>query len=131
MSGYRFGLRGLTLSLTFTPTPPQLIFIDMHEEWCGPCDALAPTLTRVFAEYDACTERMTVCSASISKLGEHIQKALPSDAPVHLEKNGCLPAFALFRHNQCVGVISGVDGPAIISAISNNIPDKPIAVAAD
>ena len=96
------------------------------------CDALHPTLTRVFQEYDACSDRMKVCSASIGKLGDHIQKTLPADHAVQLDKNGCLPCFALYRYKACVGLITGVDAPTILSQIATNIPDKPaVAVAAN
>ena len=92
------------------------------------CDALQPTLSRVYQEYDACDLRMTFCSASIGKLGEHIQKTFPSDSAVHLDKNGCLPVFAMYRYKTCVGVIVGVDAPSILSQIATNIPDKPVPV---
>jgi len=124
--------------LTFPPhthtrpcPPPQLVFVDLHQDWCGVCDALHPTLTRVFQEYDQCELRMKVYSASIGKLGDHIQKTLPSDSAMHLDKNGCLPLFALYRYKACVGLISGVDAPTILSQIATNIPDKPVPVSKD
>jgi len=85
-------------------------------------------LNGVFQGYDQSDARIKVVSASIAKFGAHIQQSLPSDSSVKLDKNGCLPCFALYRHKQCVGVISGVDGPSIISQIQNNIPDKPAPV---
>jgi thiol-disulfide isomerase/thioredoxin len=107
----------------------QLIFVDCHQDWCGVCDAVQPTLSRVSQDYDACDLRLTFCAASIAKLGDHIQKTFPSDSSVHLDKNGCLPVFALYRYKTCVGVISGVDAPNILSQIATNIPDKPVPVA--
>lgn len=118
-----------TPPLTLLSLSLQLVLVDIHQDWCGVCDALHPTLQRVMQDYDMCSERMTICSASIAALGEQLQKALPSDAAVVLDKNGCLPLFALFRFKTCVAAISGVDAPSLLSAIAINMPDKPAPVA--
>jgi thiol-disulfide isomerase/thioredoxin len=98
--------------------------LDIHQDWCGICEAIHPTFLRVFNEYDDSESRILLCSANISKLGPVIQASLPSDTHINLEKNGCIPVFALYRFKQCVSVIVGVDGPHLLQQISINIPDK-------
>ena len=65
-----------------------------------------------------------ICSATFQKLGPLIQGAIPNDSKIKVETNGCLPLFLFFRHKSCVGTISGVDAPTLLTYISNNIPDK-------
>jgi hypothetical protein len=39
-----------------------------------------------------------IASVSIAALGTAlIQSSFPSDSPMNLEKNGCIPIFALYR----------------------------------
>lgn len=75
----------------------KLVVLDCHQEWCGNVEAILPSMTRVMIEYDSAEERFQYASAPISKLGAKIQPSLPSDCKVDLEKNGCLPFFALYR----------------------------------
>ena len=75
----------------------RLVVIDLHQEWCGYCDAIHPSISRMFLDYDECETRFLYCSASIGKLGAKIQPFLPTDSHIDLVKNGCLPLFALVR----------------------------------
>jgi hypothetical protein len=75
-------------------------------------------------DYDNAEGRLVYSSANIGKVGALIQSSFPSDSHVVLEKNGCIPIFALFRSKTCVSVIVGVDGPLLLQQISMNIPDK-------
>jgi len=105
----------------------KLVIMDVHQDWCGVCDALQPTLQRVFQDYEKAEDRMTLTSCSIGRFGAKLQSSFPSDCHVVLEKNGCLPVFALYRFKSCVSVITGVDAPSLLAQISANIPDKPVA----
>lgn len=75
----------------------KVVVVDCHQDWCGYVEAVLPSMTRVMIEYDNAEDRFQYCTASISKLGAKIQAVLPSDAKIDLEKNGCLPLFAVFR----------------------------------
>lgn len=75
----------------------KLVVIDCHQEWCGNCEAILPSLSRVLLDYDNAEDRFVYCAASIGKVGAKIQAALPADSNINLEKNGCLPIFAVFR----------------------------------
>ena len=51
-----------------------------------------------------------------------VQSTFPSDTAVHLERHGCLPLFAIYRFGANIGLLPGVDGPAILGLIDINIP---------
>lgn len=66
---------------------------------------------------------MELASVSLGKIDpKKIQASLGVDAKVDL--NGCLPVFAVFRFKHCVSIFVGVDAPALLNAISLNIPQE-------
>lgn len=75
----------------------KLVVVDCHQEWCGYCEAIHPSMSRVLLDYDNIEERFVYASASIGKLASKMQASFPNDANINLEKNGCLPLFAVFR----------------------------------
>ncbi len=74
-----------------------LAVIDIYSDWCGPCEAVLPTLSRVYLDYEAAEERLKLYAASANKLSAQIQSSLPTDLHISLDKHGCLPLFALYR----------------------------------
>lgn len=75
----------------------KLVVVDIHQEWCGCCESVHPSINRVLLDYDECDARFMYCTASIGKVGAKIQASLPSDSRIDLEKNGCLPLFGVYR----------------------------------
>mmetsp|Transcript_112988 Transcript_112988/g.319602 ORF Transcript_112988/g.319602 Transcript_112988/m.319602 type:complete len:134 (+) Transcript_112988:34-435(+) len=104
----------------------KLVIVDIHQEWCGCCEAIHPSISRVLIDYDECEERFQYAAASIAKVGENIKNSLPSDSNIDLQKNGCLPLFGIYRNKTCLMVVVGVDSPTLLQQISMNIPDKPV-----
>ncbi len=103
----------------------KLVVVDIFSEWCGPCDAMLPTFTRIFVEFEGAEERLAIASASISKLSAVIQPTLPREQPIiNLDKHGCLPIFAIYRHKVCIGVVSGPDASQLLNQITLNIPER-------
>lgn len=108
-----------------TTSEQKLVVMDIHQEWSGPCEALHPTLNRVFNDYDLAEERIVFATAAIGKIGEQaILDRLGADhKPQGLQS--CTPCFALFRNKACVHVFTGVDAPSIMDAIGSLIPPAP------
>jgi hypothetical protein len=75
----------------------KLVVVDIHQDWCGCCEAIHPSMSRVLLDYDECEQRFLYCTASIAKVGAKVQPTLPSDSHINLEKNGCLPLFGVYR----------------------------------
>ncbi len=123
----------------------KLIVVDCHQDWCGCCEAIHPSLNRILLDYDGVEDRFAYYTASMGKVGAKIQSSLPTESHISLEKNGCLPLFAVFRvsfrfypvlqffidvfirwqHKECITVVCGVDSPTLLQQIAQNIPDKP------
>lgn len=104
----------------------KLIIVDCHQDWCGPCEAMNPTFTRIFIDYEVAEERLVLATLAIGKMGSTAQASFPHDCHISLEKNGCIPVFAFYRFKACLSVINGVDAPAVVQQVSLNIPDKPL-----
>lgn len=100
----------------------KLVLIDCHMGWCGPCDALSPTLSKLMNDFDRADERLAFASANLDKYAERLQATLPEENSPTLEKNGCLPVFLAYRFGSCIGIIQGVDGPALQDLVEINIP---------
>ena len=104
----------------------KLVVVDIYSEWCGPCEAMLPTFARVFVEFEGADERLAIASASIAKLASVIQPTLPREQPIiNLDKHGCLPIFAIYRHKSCIGIVSGPDASQLLNQITLNIPERP------
>jgi thiol-disulfide isomerase/thioredoxin len=81
-----------------------LLIVDCCQDWCGYCEALIPTFNRLYLDYDAADERLTIVAGNITKIGPLIQSTFPADTAVSLDKVGCLPVFAFYRVSpSCLG----------------------------
>ena len=106
----------------------KLVIIDLHMGWCGPCKALIPSFNKVIMEYEDAKDRVIFASCDFEKLQEKVQSTLPTDTPVRLDKHGSLPLQAIYRFGASIGLLAGVDGPALLGIIDINIPalkDRP------
>lgn len=100
----------------------KVVIIDCFSEWCGPCDAMKPTLLKLWNDISNPAERLTIATCSMDKFKDCIQGMLPENGPA-VDKNGCLPLFLILRFKALTSHISGVDAPTIISTLHTNLPE--------
>ena len=113
------------LSLCVSPAPAV---IDCHQDWCGPCETLAPLFNSIYMDTQDAETRLMLCTANIPLLKEKLTAFLPSvDNDIDLAKHGCMPFFLIVRFKQCVKVVVGANAPLVKESIASNMPDIPSA----
>jgi len=100
----------------------KVVIVDLHMDWCGPCSALTATYNKVVMDYEDAKDRVVFASCNYEKIEDKIQSTLPADTPVQLKKHGSLPLLAVYRFGANIGLLPGVDGPALLAIIDINIP---------
>ncbi|KAG5176476.1 hypothetical protein JKP88DRAFT_335211, partial [Tribonema minus] len=100
----------------------KLIVIDIHQDWCGPCETLQPTMHRIALDTTDCANRCGFFSASMGKLKAQVGELLSADARAALEKRGCMPFFALVKGGAVVATVSGADAPLLLSLVKAHTP---------
>jgi thioredoxin 1 len=104
----------------------KLVIINAHPSWCGPCEAIVPTMTRVLLDYEKADQRFMYCTGNIGKIGSFMQKSITAAMPtMDLEKAGCLPLFAVYKAKVCLAVVVGVDSPTLLQHVSTHMPAIP------
>jgi thiol-disulfide isomerase/thioredoxin len=83
----------------------KLIFLDVHADWCGPCNALNPFLNQLWIDLEDPEKRILLTSISTEIAGKDGLKLIQKWAgnEVKIEQNGCKPLFIVLRHGQAVG----------------------------
>jgi thiol-disulfide isomerase/thioredoxin len=100
----------------------KVVIIDLYQSWCGPCSALVPSFNKVAQEFDEVKERVVFARCDYELFAPKVQATLPSDCPIRLERHGCLPLQAIYRFGSNIGLLQGVDGPALLNLIDINAP---------
>lgn len=87
-------MKELTLNDFDSSTRNGAVLIDFNAEWCGPCKAMAPVLTRLSQEYAG---KLEIFSVDIDK------------SPDLAVRHGVMsvPTFLLFREGKAVERIIG------------------------
>jgi len=105
-------------------TDSKLLLVDCYVDWCGPCEAIRPTLQKVWMEYEAPAERITFATMDMKKFSKVINDLFPEDKFPDVENNGSLPLFLIIRLKGLVAHISGIDAPFLLTNISTYIPER-------
>jgi thiol-disulfide isomerase/thioredoxin len=100
----------------------KLVVVDIHLGWCGNCEAILPTMSRLLIDYEKCEERFAYCTADRSKFELLIQESFPTEFGINLKQIGCVPMFAVYKDQACVAVVQGVDTPTLLSHIAIHMP---------
>ena len=59
-----------------------LVVMDVHQNWCGPCDTMKPTYNSIFNEIDDCENKVAFTTADIKTLTPQLVELMatkPSD----------------------------------------------------
>ena len=100
----------------------QLIIIDCHEDWCGPCMAIIPFYNALWLELDDPDKRIVPCTLdrSSAKFNKKLQSLLGSE--LKLDAQGCRPLFICIKNKQAVGTVNGCNTPTLRMYIDLHIP---------
>lgn len=107
------------------PTPDKLLVIDLHQDWCGPCETLQPTMGRIFLETSECALRCSFLTASMDKFKAKLTALLPEDISTKLATQGCMPFLILVKGGNVVAHISGANAPALLQHVKLHMPEAP------
>lgn len=100
----------------------KVVIIDLYQLWCGPCSALVPSFNKVAMDFEDVKDRVVFARCDYEQFVTKVQSTLPSDCPIKLDKHGCLPLQAVYRFGSNIGLLQGVDGPALLNLIDINAP---------
>lgn len=107
----------------------MFVFIDVHEEWCGPVKALIPYYNQLWIDVDEAAKRIHL--ASISKADEDLIKKLKVMITDVDFDDGCRPLFLILRNGSVVAHVDGVNQQSIDSYVKMFLPEyKKFAVEA-
>ena len=82
---------------TIALSDQKVVVVDCHLGWCGHCEAVLPTLTRLLIDYESCEDRFAYCTLDRDKFGSLIQETFPVEFNVDLKSLGCVPIFAVYK----------------------------------
>jgi thiol-disulfide isomerase/thioredoxin len=102
------------------------VVLDAHLDWCGHCEAILPSMSRILVDFDAAETRFSYCAIDRSKFARDIQKTLPSDSEYNLASMGCTPLFIIYKNREVVAVVPGVDTPSLMGHIKIMMPKKAV-----
>ena len=80
----------------------EVVLVDFYADWCGPCQALAPTLENLSNQYDG---KAVVAKVNVDKTPELSQQFGVRS----------IPALFYFKNGELVGKQVGLQSQAAIS----------------
>ncbi len=86
----------------------EVVLIDFYADWCGPCQALHPTLEKIATEFEG---------------KAHIAKVNVDQSPELSAKFGVrsIPALFYFKNGELVGKQAGLQSPVSIAQQLNSL----------
>lgn len=104
----------------------KLIIVDVHQDWCGPTQAIMPFYNQIWIEIDDPEKRISLTSvpSSLPNVARNIHGLFPD---LKLNNQGCRPLFLLFRDGHGIEAIDGLNTPHLKFLIDLYLP--PLAKA--
>lgn len=106
-------------------TEDMLLVVDAHVDWCGPCETLHPTFTRIYLDTNECDKRVAFLAMNLQIFKEQIRPFLPADSGIDLDQHGCMPFFLLIRQKATRAKVVGANSPQILAMITEHMPPEP------
>ena len=90
---------------------PRLFIIDVFSSWCGPCNAILPTLKSLFATMENFSDRCSYLACDAALVPE-------------LSKDGAssMPKFFLYKDGNKVAEIIGANAPLLKQKVEELAP---------
>ena len=92
----------------------KLALLDIHLEWCGPCEAIKPQLRTLYFEIDEADKRIDFFTVESSLITDHSFKD-------KIGKVTCRPKFAVISEGEIKGVVDGADYTKISELVDKYI----------
>lgn len=90
----------------------KLIIVDVFTNWCGPCAQMVPTFKNLQVNVDNFDDRCQVLQVDRELVEEFKEKYTATSKP----------RFLFYFGGQMVCEVEGLNAPAILRAIDENIP---------
>ena len=76
-----------------------LVVMDVHQNWCGPCDTMKPTYNSIFNEIDNCEDKVAFTTADIKTLTPQLVALMDARAPYTCVAKSRCEMYALSLEN--------------------------------
>ena len=89
-----------------------LVVMDVHQNWCGPCDTMKPTYNSIFQRDRRLREQGRVYDRGHQNINAAARRAHGDEAlDLDLANHGCMPFFLLVKNKAVVAIVLGADVP--------------------
>jgi len=92
--------------------------VDVHKEWCGPCEVMQPTFRRIFLDLDMPATRIQFLEADRALVTAF------AEAEEDMEVS-CKPHFQLWKEGKMIAHVDGANAPELQRLIKEHVPDVP------
>mmetsp|Transcript_105434 Transcript_105434/g.183376 ORF Transcript_105434/g.183376 Transcript_105434/m.183376 type:complete len:127 (+) Transcript_105434:78-458(+) len=89
----------------------MLHIVDVYTGWCGPCNALVPTLQGLQLKVESFEDRCSFTQVDRKLYPEYAERFSETSKP----------RFLFYKAGQEVAFIEGVKGPALLQTIQENL----------
>lgn len=101
----------------------KLCIIDIHLDWCGPCEALMPMWTKMsMSGVKQCAKRVGFYSGEQQLLGEKFKGMVKGTDFGPWAPKGCQPLFMMVRNRHVSTLIIGANTPQIERDVQRFVP---------
>ncbi|KAM3137895.1 hypothetical protein pb186bvf_009976 [Paramecium bursaria] len=93
----------------------KLVLLDVHPEWCGPCEMMQPTYKSLQTNIDDFEKRVDIFTLSYNKIVHYKHDKFNKEPSAK-------PRFLFFYEGKIVDEVNGADIPAIYEKVQKYLP---------